>query len=74
MLSLAEYKSSLCPICGYPKDVCQAAENSNKFVPNLPSRCHATTALRRAQKDPNNEYEHPDALIWSTTLSDSKQY
>lgn len=66
MLSLAEYRAGICPICGYPKEICQAAENANQFVANPPSRCHATTALKQFQKD--NEYEHPEALVWSASI------
>lgn len=71
MISFAEYKSGICPVCGYPKEICQAAENSNKFAANPPSRCHATTALKRFQKD--NEYEYPEALIWSAELKSEPQ-
>lgn len=66
MFSLAEYKSEICPVCGYPKSICQAPENKDRFVANPPTRCHATAALRRFQKD--NEYEYPDAMIWSAEL------
>ncbi|GAA1361350.1 hypothetical protein [Brevibacterium luteolum] len=66
MLSLAEYRASLCPICGYSKDICHAAENENRFDVPPPARCHASTAIRRARE--NAEYEHPDCLTWSTVL------
>ena len=46
--------------------MCQAAENEGKFQVPPPSRCHATTALRRFQDDA--EYPQPDALIWSARL------
>lgn len=71
MLSLAEFKAGLCPICGYPKEICQAPENSTKFAASPPSRCHATAALRRFQKE--NEYEYPDSLIWSAQLKSEPQ-
>lgn len=71
MLSLTDYRAGLCPICGYPKEVCQAAENANKFVADLPSRCYATTALRQFQKD--REYEYPDALVWSAGIRSEPQ-
>lgn len=71
MISFAEYKSGICPICGYPKEICQAPENTAAFVANPPSRCHATAALRRFQKE--NEYEYPDSLIWSATLKSEPQ-
>lgn len=66
MLSLTEYRAGLCPICGYPKDVCQALENVGRFDVPPPARCHATTALRQFQKD--REYDVPDALVWSAIL------
>lgn len=71
MLSLAAFKAGLCPICGYPKEICQAPENATKFAANPPSRCHATAALRRFQE--KNEYEYPDTLIWSADLKSKTQ-
>lgn len=65
MLALAGYRASLCPVCGYPRDVCQASENAGRFSVPPPTRCHATTAIQQVDRE---GYEVPQALIWSAEL------
>lgn len=67
MLSLAAYRAELCPVCGNPKAVCQAATSDSRFTVPPPARCHATTAIRRAQNE--GEREYPEALVWSAQLA-----
>lgn len=66
MRALTAYRDSLCPICGNSKTVCQAAENSDRFTVPPPSRCHATTAIRKESE--KAERDVPDALVWSAQL------
>lgn len=68
MLSLAEYRSGLCPLCGSPRELCQAEENSAAFIAPPPTRCHATTAIRQAARDLGGDYPTPEGLIWSAEL------
>lgn len=63
MLALAQYRSELCPVCGSHKSICQGMGAENSFEAQLPTRCHASTAIRRAQHDA--EYEYPEALVWA---------
>ncbi|MGW8565653.1 hypothetical protein [Isoptericola sp. NPDC055881] len=68
MLALAEWEASeVCPLCGWPKDVCQAREAEFGIDVPPPVRCHVTTAIRIAQKAraEGNAAPHEDALIWS---------
>lgn len=49
-LALARVEAEdLCPLCGRPRAVCQAAENEDRFTVDPPTRCHATTAVVTAQ-------------------------
>lgn len=68
-LGLDGYDASLCPSCGRPASVCQAADA--EFVADLPVRCHATTALLVAQSQVSDE-THPQsqALLWSVRRRD----
>lgn len=63
MLSLAEYRAGLCPICGNPRDICQTPGDAGAFDVPPPTRCQATTAIQIAQTD--TEYPHPGALVWA---------
>lgn len=69
-LVLAHRKVDLCPVCGRPSFICQDPANQFNWKAPPPIRCHATTALRQAQKGVT-EQTNPiaEALIWSVTLS-----
>jgi len=58
--------TAVCQLCGRPTSVCQAPENEDRFDVEAPTRCHATTALIRAQE--RGEYEQERALLWATDL------
>lgn len=67
MIGLAEYRATeQCPTCGGPKWVCQAPEAETGWEAALPSRCHITTTVRRAQKAyaDSNPAAFPEALSW----------
>lgn|GEM_PF-331061 len=67
MLTLAEWEATeVCPMCGWPKDVCQAREAENALEVGPPTRCHVVTAIRRAQeaRQAGPAAKHDDALIW----------
>lgn len=77
MLSLEQYKNEkLCPLCGMPKEVCQAPYGTYVYSAGDPIRCNVTTAIRQRQKD-DGETAHSDALIypprilpWGMAISD----
>ena len=63
MLALALWRADRCPRCGGDIDVCTSQDNDGKYVPALPLRCHATTAVSIQQK----QYEdtpQAEALLW----------
>ncbi|MFE5309698.1 hypothetical protein [Isoptericola sp. NPDC056605] len=71
MLALAEWEASeVCPMCGWPKDVCQARDAENALEVGPPIRCHVVTAIRRAQeaRPGTGVSKHDDALIWGASL------
>lgn len=71
MLALAEWEATeVCPMCGWPKDVCQARESENALEVPPPTRCHVVTAIRRAQeaRQSGPAAKHDDALIWGAQL------
>lgn len=64
-LALADYRATLCPLCGGPRDECMSPEAETAYEAALPVRCHKTTALRRGQKARQDKPgEHDDALLW----------
>lgn len=56
----------LCPLCGFPREVCQAPETEFELDDPVRTRCHVTTRMRAAQKaysqDPTS---NPEGLLWS---------
>ncbi len=67
MLGLAEYRAAeVCPSCGGPKWICQAPDAEHEWDATLPTRCHISTAVRRAQKAyaDANPAAFPEALSW----------
>lgn len=71
MIALAEWESTeVCPMCGWPKDVCQARDTENNLTVPPPTRCHVVTAIRRAQeaRPSSGTSKHDDALIWAAQV------
>lgn len=69
MLALAEWENALCPACGRPASVCQDPMTEFRLSVPPPTRCHITTAVRRAQKQ-YEKSEHPEALLFGAVLRD----
>lgn len=70
MLALQEWRREhICPMCGWPKEICQdPAAEFNIEVP-APTRCHVTTAMRRTQEDYRAQPgARPDGLLWSAAI------
>ncbi len=70
MLALQAWRDEhICPLCGWPKAVCQdPAREFDTEVP-APTRCHITTALRRAQKAYGEQQgANPEGLLWAAQL------
>ena len=71
MTALAAYqRDEICPLCGWPKDVCQAPESEWLIDATLPTRCHTTTAIKRAQeaRAAGGGGKYDDALLWGAEL------
>jgi len=71
MVALAAYRrEEICPLCGWPREVCQAAETEWGVTVPAPTRCHITTAIRRAQEGRagSGTGKHDDALLWGAQL------
>ncbi len=71
MLALAKWRDEyLCPLCGWPKEICQDPASEFAFGATN-TRCHITTTLRVAQKAATEggggfmPIAHPDAVLWS---------
>ena len=62
MLALAEYRDSLCPLCGGPKDICQAPEFTYNFGFAPPVRCRVATALDESREQ-HKDTKHASALL-----------
>lgn len=50
MLALQHWRESICPSCGWPKAICQDPTTEFRLNVPLPTRCHVTTAVDRAQE------------------------
>lgn len=66
MRARADWRENhICPLCGYPKEYCQAPETEFELAEPTKIRCHITTRLRDAQRaysqDPNAK---PEGLLW----------
>lgn len=71
MLALSEWREKhLCPLCGWPKSICQDPRNEGRFIAEG-TRCYVTTAMRHAQEAARNPGDgvqasaHQDAVAWS---------
>lgn len=72
MRALATWRDEhICPSCGWPKAVCQAPETEFALEVPPPTRCHVTTAMRRAQKDyAKQDGANPEGLTWRAKFRD----
>jgi len=61
-LELLDYEATLCPGCRHPLADTTAPEAEDRYLPDLPTRCHRCTAL--AQGQGMSKHEHPEALLW----------
>lgn len=71
MLALDSWEQDeLCPMCGWPSKICQARETENMLEVPPPTRCHVTTAIKRAQeaRSAGGGNKHEDALLWGARL------
>lgn len=73
MLALARYRSDeICPLCGWPREVCQAPETEWALEVPPPTRCHVTTAMNRAQDGwAANGGKGGNALLWGARYKGS---
>lgn len=76
-LALGSWRDEhLCPLCGWPKEICQDPANDGRFEA-LGYRCHVTTAIRRAQDAARNPGDgvvampHQDAVTYSVRPRDA---
>ena len=75
MLALAQWRDEdLCPLCGWPKVICQDPRLSvgGVSVPP-PTRCHITTAMTAAQKVyAQSPGANPEGLLWRAEVKDNQ--
>jgi len=75
MLALEAWRrDTLCPLCGGPKEICQAPYGTYIYDTDVPIRCNVKTAIRQAQRAGGDRPDQ-DALIfpprvrpWGTPL------
>lgn len=67
-VALTEYEASLCPHCGYPRDVCHDPWLRYSWQSKgLPERCNAATESARARRG-YEQNEHPEFLHFPLDL------
>lgn len=74
MTALAKWRhDEVCPLCGWPREICQAPETEWSLEVPLPTRCHVTTAIRRAQDGRTSAggSKHDDALLYGARFKDA---
>lgn len=77
MLALEAWENEeLCPMCGWPKEICQAPSAEFDLRVPPPTRCHVTTAIRRAQEERQaaSSGKYDDALIWGAERKDQSSF
>lgn len=73
MVALAAYRrDEICPLCGWPRKICQAPETEWALDVPLPTRCHVTTAINRAQEGraAGGGGKHDGALLWGARIKE----
>ncbi len=70
MRALAAWRDEhICPSCGWPKAICQDPMAEWYVEVPDPTRCHVTTALRRAQNAySDRKGSNPDGLLWGARI------
>lgn len=63
MLALQEWRDTLCPLCGLPREVCTDPSAEFKWHAE-PIRCHVHTATLRAQEEARGKYQLPGGQLW----------
>lgn len=68
-VGLEMHEAGICGSCGYPRSVCQSADNEFRFEADGPYRCHATTAMEKArERHITKDTDAPRALSWVPLL------
>lgn len=62
MIALGVYRADL-HTCGHPLSETTDPANENAYTADLPTRCHACTALDVKQQE-YKDAQHPGALLW----------
>lgn len=62
MLALRMYRASLCPGCTGDLEVTTAAENENKYRPELPLQCFRCVAFSQSHKAYDDQ-PHPQSFL-----------
>lgn len=70
MLALEHWRTEqVCSLCGWPKAICQDPATEFAVEVPVPTRCHVTTALRRAQKArAEDKTSESDGLVWAAQM------
>lgn len=65
-------RQEICHLCGWPKAICQSRDAENGLTVPPPTRCHVTTAIKRAQeaRQSGPAAKHDDALLWGARLKE----
>lgn len=67
MLALDQYEDGLCRCgCGFPASVSLSPDNEGRFVMEPPFRCHARTAMVRAEDEFGDDVPQQRALLWES--------
>jgi hypothetical protein len=68
MLALATWRDDeVCPLCGWPKDVCRDPMSEWSLEATLPVRCHVLTKIKQAQAG-RESGKFDDALLWGVRV------
>ena len=73
MLALAQWRDEdLCPLCGWPKVICQDPMTEFKAHTLPPVRCQITTTINRAQAEWGEKANggYPEAMLWGAQVKD----
>jgi len=75
MLALQAWRDEhLCPLCGGPKEVCQAPYGTYVYGAETPTRCMVTDALDTSRKEyrdapnPGALLHRPKVAVWGASL------
>jgi hypothetical protein len=71
MIALQEYRASLCPLCGWRREICGNSKNSHLIEIPTPERCYVATNLEVAKdRETANGavVQQPSARLWGARL------